>query len=224
MRGPSLDLKSQISDRISRRSPGYVWTPIDFLDLGPRAAVDKALQRLTAAGELRRVDRGLYDRPRRNALTGSDAAPNYMSVLDAVSRRDQVRILVDGMTAANTLGLTNAVPAHVVAHTDGRLRPIQLSNLIIQFRPTAASKLYWAGRPGMHVVQALHWLRDSLNGQQDAVIAKLKRLMSNDANGALRDDLRQGLPTLPAWMQGLLREVLQGDQEMPVGRAAGGQS
>ena len=217
MRGPSLNLKSQISHRVAGHQPGYVWTPVDFLDLGPRDAIDKALQRLVATGDLRRVDRGLYDQPRQNALTGKAAAPDYRSVIDAVSRRDQVRVLVDGMTAANALGLTDAVPAQVVVHTDGRLRPIQLGNLTIQFRFTAASKLYWAGRPAMQVVQALHWLRDTLSEQRDAVSSRLKRLLASDTSGVLRDDLRQGLPTLPAWMQDLLREILKDADEATAG-------
>jgi hypothetical protein len=105
--------------------------------------------------------------------------------------------------------LTDAVPAQVVVHTDGRLRPIELGNLTIQFRLTAASKLYWAGRPAMQIVQALHWLRDMLSEQHDAVCARLKRLLASDASGVIREDLRQGLPTLPAWMQHLLREILK---------------
>lgn len=65
MRGPNLDLKARILDRVDR-DPGAVWTPVDFLDLGARAAVDKALQRLAKDGALRRVDRGLYDKPSTN--------------------------------------------------------------------------------------------------------------------------------------------------------------
>ena len=49
------------------------------------------------------------------------------------------------MTAANDLGLTDAVPAKVVVHTDARRRAIKLGNVTITFRPTAASKLFWAG-------------------------------------------------------------------------------
>jgi len=101
------------------------------------------------------------------------------------------------------------VPAKVVVHTDGRLRPIQLGQLIIEFRLTAASKLYWAGRPAMLIVQALHWLRDTLSEQREAIRGRLKVLLANDASALLRDDLRQGLPTLPAWMQNLLRNVLK---------------
>ena len=62
-RGRALDLGSHthIDSRVINQ-PGKVWTPVDFLDLGPRAAVDKCLQRLTADGQLSRIDRGLYYR------------------------------------------------------------------------------------------------------------------------------------------------------------------
>lgn len=117
-----------------------------------------------------------------------------------------VRVLVDGMTAANDLGLTDAVPAQVVVHTDGRLRPIQLDNLTIHFQITAASKLYWAGRPSMRIVQALHWLRDGLSQNQDRVSTRLLRLLqTNDHDGIIRNDLQQGWHTLPAWMQNFMR-------------------
>src|ERR1035437_9415636 len=67
-RGPALDLRALILDRMS--STG-VWTPNDFLDMGSRAAVDKVLQRLATSNTIRRIDRGRYDVPRVNRLTGN---------------------------------------------------------------------------------------------------------------------------------------------------------
>ena len=75
MLNPTPITKSQIIQRICQAPHGQVWTPGDFLDLGGRDAVDKALQRLVASNALRRIDRGLYDFPRVNALTGQAAAP-----------------------------------------------------------------------------------------------------------------------------------------------------
>ena len=211
MRGPDLDLKFRISDRIAAGDTSAVWTPIDFLDLGSRDAVDKALQRLVADDGLRRIDRGLYDRPRPNQLTGKPAVADYRAVIDAIARRDQTRMLVDGMTAANDLGLSDAVPGRVVIHTDARLRPIRLGNLTITFRPTAPSKLAWAGRPAMRLVQALHWLRPSLAKPEDGqrIKHRLQSLLSDPKKGAtLKKDLADGLPSLPAWMQTLLRDLV----------------
>ncbi len=205
-------LKLQVVERISGAPASKVWTPSDFLDLGQRDAVDKTLQRMVVSHALRRIDRGLYDQPRTNQLTGRTAAADYRSVIDAVGRRDQVRILPDGMTAANDLGLTNAVPGQVITHTDGRLRPIVLDNLTIQFKLTAPSKLFWAGRPAMRIVQSLYWLRDELKSSDatdpSMVSARLRRILT-DSNAALvRDDLVSGLNTLPSWMQNWIRELL----------------
>ena len=46
----TTDLKARILTRI-QSTPDSVWTPADFVDIGSRAAVDKALQRLVVAGD-----------------------------------------------------------------------------------------------------------------------------------------------------------------------------
>jgi hypothetical protein len=166
---------------------------------------------LETAGSLRRVDPGLYDRPRKNRLTGKLAAPDYRAVIDAISRRGQVRILVDGMTAANDLGLSDAVPGRVIVHSDSRLKPLRLGNLTVTFRPTSPSKLYWAGRPAMRIVQALHWLKLKLDNPDDhqRIKRRIEILLSDPKQGAvLRNDLKQGLPVLPIWMQDFLRDLI----------------
>lgn len=208
----SSGLKAQILGRVSRSPANTVWTPADFLDLAGRDAVDKTLQRLVKGGDLRRIDRGLYDKPQFNSLTGQDTAPDPRAVIDALARRDQIRILVDGMTAANDLGFTNAVPARIVVHSEARPKSIKLGNLAIEFKATAASKLYWAGRPAMRIVQALHWLRDTMATDDEGQWRqRLAILLSNPAHGeVLRADLADGLPTLPAWMQDLLRPLVSG--------------
>jgi hypothetical protein len=208
MRGPSTDLKRQILDRIDAQTAA-VWTPIDFLDLGARAAVDKALQRLTADGDIRRLDRGLYDRPKLNSLTKKPSAPQTRAIIDALVRRDKARVVVDGMTAANDLGLTTAVPAQVTVLTDARLRPLQFGAQQIRFQQAAPSRLYWAGRPGMRVVQALYWLHDVLPTDQPVIIKRLRNLLAHDDRGMqIAADLRAGLSVMPIWMQSIVRELL----------------
>lgn len=211
MLGTAADLKDRIQDRVGSRAPFGVWTPVDFLDLGTRDAVDKVLQRLARAGEIRRIERGLYDKPRMSALTRELTAPDYRQIIEALARRDQTQMLVDGMTAANDLGLTDAVPARVVVHTDARRRSLQLGNLVIEFKQTAPSRLYWAGRPAMRVVQALHWLKDLMPTERPKIMSRLHELLADPVHGpAIRDDLRQGIRTLPAWMQRAVRDLLAG--------------
>ena len=203
-------LRSRLLGRIAA-NPDEVWVPGDFADLANRPAIDKTLQRLVAAGDLRRISRGLYDRPRVNGLTGRPTVPDYRAVIRAVTRRDQVRVLIDGMTAANELGLTTAVPARIVVLVDARLKPIKLGNQEIHFRYAAPSRLYWADRPAMRVVQALHWMQDffSEDSERQRVEAKLRALFANPRHGqSIRDDLQAGLAALPIWMQEFLRGLL----------------
>jgi hypothetical protein len=214
-------LKARILARI-QSTPDSVWTPADFADMGGRAAVDKTLQRLVASGGLRRIDRGLYDQPRRNAITGRTTVPDYRAVIQAVSRRDNARVLIDGMTAANDLGLTTAVPARIEVLVDSRLKPIHLGNQVIRFKTAAPSRLFWAGRPAMRVVQALYWLQDTLSNatERRRVIEHLRKILADPTHGlSIRDDLRTGLSALPIWMQNLIRQVI-GDQQP--GQAATG--
>jgi hypothetical protein len=214
-RGAALNLKDNILDRVQAQS-GRVWTPVDFIDLGPRAAVDKTLQRLAKQQTITRIDRGLYYLPRVNSLTGKPTVPDHNAVIEAVARRDQTRVVVDGLTAANDLGLTTAVPGRVTVLTDARLRPIMLGRQQIRFQTAAPSRLHWAGRPAMRIVQALYWLQDMLNADRPRIIAQLQRILNGPTHGnAMREDLQRGLPTLPIWMQSVVREVLEMDARMP---------
>ena len=201
------DTNDQISALIDA-GPGQVWVPADFAPLGSRAVIDKTLQRMVARGELRRIDRGFYDRPAINSLTKRPSAPDYRAVVDALARRDQTRLLVDGMTAANDLGLTDAVPARVTMYSDTRRRSIRLDKLVIEFKLAAPSRLYWASRPAMRVVQALHWLKDMLPKDGDKVRKTLARVLRDPKHGdVIRSDLAQGFGVLPGWMQTFLRTV-----------------
>ena len=213
-RGPTLDIKGSILSRVKRDKSVRVWTPNDLLDLGSRSAVDKALQRLALAKDIRRIDRGLYDIPRINQLTGKPTNPDYTAVVDAVARREKARLLPDGMTAANQLGLTNAVPAKVIVHTDARLRSIKLDQLVIDFKLTAPSRLYWAGRPAMRIVQALHWLHDMIPVDTDSILKQIKRRLHDPKHGkAIREDLRTGLDALPGWMRDLVTGLLADESQ-----------
>lgn len=204
------DLKSQVLKQIVETPQNPVWTASDFVALGSRSAIDKTLQRLVTSGELRRIDRGLYDRPTKNDLTGKTTVPDYRAVIQAVARRDKVRLLLDGMTAANDLGLTTAVPARIEVLVDARLRPIRIGNQVIHFKTAAPSRLFWAGRPAMRIVQALYWMQDLLSRPEERkkIVRQVQKVLADQATGkVMREDLQSGASALPIWMQGLVAEI-----------------
>ena len=93
--------------------------------------------------------------------------------------------------------------------TDARLRPIQMGNQPIVFQTVAPSRLYWAGRPAMRVVQALYWLKDLLDSDNGQILRRVRAILTDPTHGdSIREDLKQGLHTLPIWMQSIIRQLL----------------
>jgi hypothetical protein len=172
----------------------WVCTPKDFSDIGSRAAVDQALSRLVKASQLRRVGRGLYDLPRVSRAMNRAVPANLDAAVAAVARRDNIRVMPDGIVAANRLGLTNAVPAKANYVTDGTSRTLKVGGWSIGLRHAPPSIMNWAGRPAASVVQALHWLgAGAINDPQTVAILQ-KRLPD-----AVKRDLLKGTRTLPDW-------------------------
>ena len=63
----------------------------------------------------------------------------------------------------------------------------------------------------MRIVQALHWLRDTMGQIDDnaVLIRRLKAILEDPKNGGeIREDLVNGLSKLPGWMQDMLRPIL----------------
>lgn len=207
----------RIYDRMSQDSQSTkVWTARDFADIGTRSAIDVALHRLQSDKRIRRIDHGLYDLPHTNQLTKKISPPDYKSVIQAVARRDGAKVLVDGITAANNLGLTNAVPAKVVVWTDARVKPIKLDRMIIDFKQVAPSRLLWANRPAAQVVQALIWLRDVLPSDGDKISKRLKSILNQgDTGDRIRKDLQDHLGDLPDWLVPVIKDLLKPDEMVP---------
>ncbi|MGS0741087.1 DUF6088 family protein [Glaciimonas sp. GG7] len=130
-----------MSALIEAAEPGQLLVPTHFAHFGSRDAIDKILQRMVQANQLPRFGRHLYDRPKLNSLTKRPTIPDYRALIEAIARRDQLRLLVDVKTAANDLGLTYAVPARITTHTDTRRRAIQLDKRTIEYKQTTPSRL-----------------------------------------------------------------------------------
>jgi hypothetical protein len=191
--------KSTIS-RIYGRGRGCVFTPNEFLDLGSRSAIDLALHRLTAAGTIRRVARGLYHYPESHALLG-EVGPSVEAVAKALATRDQVKLQPSGAYAANLLGLSEQVPAKVVYLTSGPARKLKLGKLVIELRPATSRQLATASRTSGSVIAALRYLGKSHVTAER--IARLRKLLSKEDRRNLVDDLAHA----PVWMHTFLRAI-----------------
>ena len=196
-------IADKIVKRVSAHGRGrWVCTPKDFLDLGSREAVDQALSRLVKAGQLRRAGHGLYDMPRMSNVLKRAAPVDLDAAIEALARRDSVRIVPDGLVAANQLGLTNAVPAKASYLTDGSTRTLKIDGRTVRFRHAGPSVMQWAGKSAAPVVQALRWLGPDMAADAQVVMT-LRRRLPDD----VKRDLLQNSRDLPGWALPLARSI-----------------
>lgn len=191
--------------RIRGHGRGSAFTSGDFLDLGSRAAVDKALSRLCAAKTIRRIKPGLFDYPRINEKLGGMLSPDIDLVAKTVARKNGLRIQVTGAQAANLLGLTSQVPMKAIYLTDGPSKKIKLGNREISFRHIEPRRIRMSkSRSGVALEALKHFGKD---GADDHIIAHLKRLLTKAELRQLRKDSAKA----PLWIRELLEHPTEGN-------------
>jgi hypothetical protein len=195
-------IDAAISRSVRRAKRGSVFTPARFASQGGRDAIDKVLQRLVARGELRRLSRGLYDKPREDPLLGT-LWPSVDAVVAALAGKDKLRLQPTGAYAANLLGLSDQVPARVEFLTDGTSRTVKAGPLQIVLKRTTPRQMAAAGRTSGLVIQALRSLGpEHLTPQR---LSTLRRTLPVGERRALEGDLALA----PGWMRPALRALAE---------------
>jgi hypothetical protein len=204
----SIDAK--LIQKINRSARGSVFTPTDFLALGKRAAIDQALSRMTKAGRLRRVGRGLYDRPRVSPILGEPLSPNLEKAAKAIGRRSGLRIMPSVAAAANLLGFTTQVPARTSYQTDGRGAPVTLINgKRIYFSKRSPRQMALADRVSGIIVSGLC----SFRRNPDALTPEILGRLGKSLRPAQRKQLLDDLHLIPEWMHFHIRFIASGRTE-----------
>ena len=189
-----------ILEAVKADKVGSAFSARDFLELGSHAAVRKALERLTKKGELRRIRRGFYDRPRPHPILGQ-TAPDPMELVRSVMKDTGAQWQVSGAYAANQLHLTEQVPAKIVIFTNGVPRKISLGKLTLDFRRAAPRNLIGAGTTAGLVFQALRYLGE--NHVTPEIVSRLRR----DLDPATKKDLAKLTPQMAAWLRPVVQQI-----------------
>jgi hypothetical protein len=193
-------IDSKLISRIYGGGRGSAFTPNEFLDIGGRNAVDKALSRLVSRGTIRRLARGLYEYPREHSELGI-LSPDIEKVAKALAGKDRIRLQPAGAYATNLLGLSEQVPAKVVFLTDGSSRTVKIGRQEIQLRRTTPRNMAAAGRLSGLLMQALRHL-----GKEHITQRRVEHL-KHTLPAKERQQLLRDLPLAPAWMHPLFREL-----------------
>jgi hypothetical protein len=188
-----MSISQVIRERITAIPAGKPFTPALFAGVGSRAAIDQTLMRLTQAGSIERLGRGIYTAPQKNRF-GLKTMPSPESIAQTLAACEGATIEIHGAEAARRFGFSTQVPAQPVFYTTGSSHNIQIGKLQMRLQHVSARKLALAGRPAGQALSALWYL-----GRQQVTSSTFK-LIAAKLPKLEFEALRSAKGSMPSWM------------------------
>ena len=164
--------------RIYEAETGSVFVTSDFADITDNKKSSVCLMRLTEEKLLRRIMRGVYDKPEYNSFLQEYLEPAPDKVANAIARNYGWTIVPCGDTALNLLGLSTQVPAIWLYVSDGPYKEYSFNNTTIKFKHTANKGISKLSYKTSLVIQALKALgKENIDNN---VIVKLTKALTDD--------------------------------------------
>ena len=181
---------------IRKLPKGKPFTSERFLKHGSHSAVDRTLSRLVERGEIQRLARGVFVRPRTSRFVGT-VLPDVLEVVEAIARNNGETVQVHGAEAVRRFRLSTQVPTEPVFYTSASSRAIRITKITVRMVHTSnRQRLQFAGEAAGTALSALWYLgKNNVTPATVATIeaalgpAEFQRLCSAD---------------MPAWMTKVL--------------------
>lgn len=192
---------NEIKRRILTYESGTVFVAADFADFTDKKTASVGLSRLETEGVIRRILRGVYDKPAYNRFLGEFVAPIPDKVAHAIARNFGWTIVPCGDTALNLLGLSTQVPAVWVYVSDGTYKEYLYDNTTIQFKRTTNKEVSKLSYKTALVIQALKALgKDNID---EMVISRLQKKLTAEEKKAMVSEAK----AITSWVYEYLKQI-----------------
>ena len=190
-------------NRISEAPESRSFVVSDFTDIMDYETAKKNIARLQKNGTLRRVIRGVYDKPKYSKLIDEYAAPDINEVALALARNYNWTIAPSGNTALNLLGLSTPVPANWNYISTGPYRSYNIGNMKLQFSHRANKTIEGMSWKTAMVIEALKEIgKESVD---EKTIAILQSRLSKGDKELLLSEGRQ----TTAWIYSIIKMICE---------------
>ncbi|WP_221768022.1 DUF6088 family protein [Pseudomonas aeruginosa] len=187
-----MSVSRGVAERVKRLKIGEPFLAGKFRDLGTQSAVNSALCRLVGLGEIERVVRGIYVRPRMHSILGK-VSPSYIEVLNLIVKSSAETLQTHGVEAVRKFGLSTQMQVRPVFYTSGRSRKLEIGNLVIELRHAPKEWLQNSeSLAGLAIVAMFYIGRGSLDKEQ--CLSIMKKMPSQELSKLVRANM-------PAWMR-----------------------
>lgn len=197
-------IENKILEKVKKCGRGCVFFVSDFVNYGTLPSVNKALERMTTAGTILRVARGIYCYPKILKEYGIGVVPpSVEEIVKAMARRDGAKVISAEAWAQNKLGISQQIPMNYVYLTNGPARTVMTeSGACIKFKHASPRYFTMKDPLGLLITTALKdWKVKNLNQEQ---LKQLKDIVVQHGTFPPED-----LKLMPARVRELLQSFLK---------------
>ena len=197
----------EIRARILAAEDGAVFVAPDFADIADTATIRQGLKRLYQSGIIRRIIRGVYEKPKYSKLLDEYVAADPDAVAKALARCYHWTIAPCGNTALNLLGLSTQVTAVWSYISDGPYKTYEWNSTKLEFKHRTNKEITGLSYMTSLVIQALKTLgRTNVTPE---IIQMLSEKLSEDEKQACLKEATEST----AWVYGTIRKMCGGDTQ-----------
>lgn len=173
----------------------------DFVEYGSVETVRKVLLQARSEGLVSHLSHGIYVKPMQSRF--GEVPPPLEIIAKAIAKRDHVKIMPTGSTAANVLGLSTQVPMTVSYLTTGSSRIIPIGKRTIKFKHAAPRNFAYKGKTIPLIVQALKDIGEKNINEQ--IISGLTSYLAKASDSST---FNEDLLLAPAWIQTIIKPLI----------------
>lgn len=197
----------EIRARILAAEDGAVFVAPDFADIADTATIRQGLKRLYQSGIIRRIIRGIYEKPKYSKLLDEYVAADPDAVAKALARCYHWTIAPCGNTALNLLGLSTQVTAVWSYISDGPYKTYEWNSTKLEFKHRTNKEITGLSYMTSLVIQALKTLgRTNVTPE---IIQTLSEKLSEDEKRACLKEATESTD----WVYDTIRKMCGGDTQ-----------
>jgi len=170
----ALSVSTRVAQRVRRLPKGQPFSIKRLAELGTSGAVSKAIARMVSRGELERVHRGIYMRPKSSRYVAR-VRPSAWEVVSVIARQNRQVLQIHGANAVRKFGLSTQMPLISIYYTSGPSRSLFIGKAEVRLVHAAPMVMQHAGTEVGVAISALFYL--GKDGSTPECIAAIKQAL-----------------------------------------------
>ena len=197
----------EIRARFLAAEDGAVFVAPDFADIADTATIRQGLKRLYQSGIIRRIIRGIYEKPKYSKLLDEYVAADPDAVAKALARCYHWTIAPCGNTALNLLGLSTQVTAVWSYISDGPYKTYEWNSTKLEFKHRTNKEITGLSYMTSLVIQALKTLGRT-NVTPEIIQTLSEKLSEAEKQACLKEATES-----TDWVYDTIRKMCGGDTQ-----------